>query len=189
MLRLLKIINPAGQSHVQDFTDFGDLVIFSACNAWGCEPWITDGTSDGTELLKDINPFGDSNPADYTLFEGEIYFSADDGRHGVELWKTDGTEAGTVIVKNIAIEDDPDTPVDSSPHELTIFNGSLYFAATDGQYGVELWKTDGTEAGTVIVKNIAIEDDPDTPVDSSPHELTIFNGSLYFAATDGQYGC
>ena len=200
VLQLLKIINPAGKSHVQDFTDFGDLIIFSACDAvWGCEPWITDGTSDGTELLKDINPFvGDSNPADYTLFAGEIYFSADDGRHGVELWKTDGTEIGTVMVKNIGIEDSlPPLPtsVSSDPQELTVFNDTLFFVANDIDYedhgqGVELWKTDGTEAGTVIVKNIAIEDpdDPDTPVDSSPHELTIFNGSLYFVATDGEYG-
>jgi ELWxxDGT repeat protein len=187
---------------VQDFTDFGDLVIFSACNAWGCEPWITDGTSDGTALLKDINPLGDSNPTDYTLFEGEIYFSADDGRHGVELWKTDGTGIGTVMVKNIGIEDSLSpfpAPVSSDPQELTVFNDALFFVANDIDYenhgqGVELWKTDGTEAGTVIVKNIAIEDpsnpaqDPDTPIDSDPRNLTVFNGALYFVATDGRYG-
>jgi len=202
VLRLLKIINPVGKSHVQDFTDFGDLVIFSACNAWGCEPWITDGTSEGTALLKDINPLGDSNPADYTLFEGEIYFSADDGRHGVELWKTDGTGIGTVMVKNIGIEDSLSpfpAPVSSDPQELTVFNDALFFVANDIDYenhgqGVELWKTDGTEAGTVIVKNIAIEDpsnpaqDPDTPIDSDPRNLTVFNGALYFVATDGRYG-
>jgi len=202
VLRLLKIINPVGKSHVQDFTDFGDLVIFSACNAWGCEPWITDGTSEGTALLKDINPLGDSNPADYTLFEGEIYFSADDGRHGVELWKTDGTGIGTVMVKNIGIEDSLPpfpAPVSSDPQELTVFNDALFFVANDIDYenhgqGVELWKTDGTEAGTVIVKNIAIEDpsnpaqDPDTPIDSDPRNLTVFNGALYFVATDGRYG-
>ncbi len=202
VLRLLKIINLDGQSHVQDFTDFGDLIIFSACNASGCEPWITDGTSDGTALLKDINPFGDSNPADYTLFEGEIYFSADDGRHGVELWKTDGTGIGTVMVKNIGIEDSLPpfpAPVSSDPQELTVFNDALFFVANDIDYenhgqGVELWKTDGTEAGTVIVKNIAIEDpgnlaqDPDTPIDSDPRNLTVFNGALYFVATDGIYG-
>jgi ELWxxDGT repeat protein len=201
-LRLLKIINPVGKSHVQGFTAFGELTIFSACNVGAdCEPWITDGTSEGTRLLKDINPYGDSNPLGYILFDDEIYFSADDGEYGVELWKTNGTENGTVIVKNIGIEEDlvSPTPISSDPHALTIFNGALYFVANDIDYegygqGIELWKTDSTETGTVIVKNIAVEDpdnpsgDPDTPIDSSPHALTVFNGALYFAATDGPYG-
>ena len=36
---------------------------------------------------------------------------------------------------------------------LTVFNNELFFAATDGN-GTELWKTDGTESGTVMVKDI-----------------------------------
>jgi ELWxxDGT repeat protein len=189
-LSLVKAINPAGKSHVQGFTAYGDQTIFSACNVLaGCEPWITDGTTGGTYLLQDINPGNeDSSPFGYILFDDEVYFSADDGEHGIELWKTDGTEAGTVLVRNIAEETDPDTPIDSAPHELTVFNGALYFAASDGETGIELWKTDGTEAGTVLVRNIAEEADPDTPIDSAPHELTVFNGALYFAATDGETG-
>ena len=200
----LKTINPTGKSQVQGFTALGDQTVFSACNALGCEPWITDGSSNGTALLKDINPDGDSNPAAYILFDGEVYFSADDGDHGVELWKTDGTNAGTVMVKNIGIEEDlallpPAAAISGNPQELTVFNGSLYFVANDVDFqgygqGIELWKTDGTEVGTVIVMNIAIEDpdnpalDPDVAVGSFPHELTVFDGALYFAATDGEYG-
>ena len=33
-------------------------------------------------------------------------------------------------------------------------NGTLFFAANDGMHGVELWKSDGTAAGTVLVKDI-----------------------------------
>ena len=42
----------------------------------------------------------------------------------------------------------------SVPIDLTNVNGTLYFAANDGAHGEELWKSDGTAAGTVMVKDI-----------------------------------
>src|SRR5205085_6189998 len=33
-------------------------------------------------------------------------------------------------------------------------NGTIYFEANDGVHGIELWKTDGTTGGTVMVKDI-----------------------------------
>ena len=57
---------------------------------------------------------------------------------------------------------------------------SVYFAATDGVHGVELWKTDGTADGTVIVRDIApgVEG-------SSPARLTRLGDRLWFSAADG----
>ena len=48
----------------------------------------------------------------------------------------------------------------------------LYFAAFDSTNGSELWKTDGTEPGTVMIKNI----NPGAG-DSFPAEFTVFNGA------------
>src|SRR5688572_28992134 len=42
----------------------------------------------------------------------------------------------------------------SSPDNSVEMGGMLYFAANDGANGVELWKSNGTEAGTVLVKDI-----------------------------------
>ncbi len=42
----------------------------------------------------------------------------------------------------------------SNPSDIVEMGGSVYFAATTDELGTELWKSDGTEAGTVLVKDI-----------------------------------
>ena len=69
---------------------------------------------------------------------------------GWELWKTEGTNAGTVMLKPYA--GGINNTGDSNPANLTNLNGVLYFTATDGTNGMELWKTDGTNVGTVMLK-------------------------------------
>src|SRR5919202_1008300 len=66
---------------------------------------------------------------------------------------------------------------------LTDVNGTLFFVADDGVHGYELWKSDGTAAGTVMVKDIQPGPGPSVPV-----YLTNVNGTVFFAADDGAHG-
>jgi ELWxxDGT repeat protein len=63
-----------------------------------------------------------------------------------------------------------------------LMNGVLFFPADDGVNGVELWKTDGTASGTVLVKDI----NPSGP--SNPGSFVVFNNTLFFIASDGVTG-
>ena len=69
----------------------------------------------------------------------------------------------------------------SHPTLLTPVGNTLYFAAGNDSVGLELWRTDGTETGTVVVKDIV----PGAS-SSNPRYLTNVNGTLYFRATNQQ---
>jgi ELWxxDGT repeat protein len=64
-------------------------------------------------------------------------------------------------------------------------DGTLYFRADNGVNGVELWKSDGTAAGTVLVDDIR---PGGVNMHSNPQELTNVSGTLFFRADDGVDG-
>jgi ELWxxDGT repeat protein len=151
--------------------------------------WKSDGTKAGTVMVKDIYPgFGEgpysSSPECLTDVNGMLFFYASDGVHGGELWKSDGTPGGTVMVKDINPGNgDSCIGWDCSGSDLTSVNEVLFFAADDSVHGNELWKSDGTPEGTVMVKDIY----PDKGSDNIM-ELTNANGTLFFTADDGNHG-
>ncbi|HKV08274.1 MAG TPA: ELWxxDGT repeat protein [Thermoanaerobaculia bacterium] len=108
----------------------GNRVFFSAWYpTYGAEPWVTDGTPQGTRLLADLEPGrGHSYPAGFTVFAGRIWFSA-----AHRLWMSNGTAKGTIAIG----------PEWGSIESLLVHAGRLWFLAN----GRELWSTDGTAAG------------------------------------------
>ena len=141
--------------------------------------WKTDGTAEGTVSVQDSINTVVAYYYGITEFNGEFYFQATDNVNGFELWKTNGMAAGTVLVKDI--NPGARSSFDYRFKDFTVFNGALYFHANDGVNGSELWKTDGTAAGTVLVKDINAA----AGVSSSPSDFTVFNNTLYFSASDG----
>ncbi|MBI99102.1 MAG: hyalin, partial [Euryarchaeota archaeon] len=70
-----------------------------------------------------------------------------------------------------------------NPQYLTAVGNTLYFSATDGTHSVELWKSDGTSSGTVMVKDIRNGSSGSTPM-----FFTVVGNALYFRADDGTHG-
>ncbi len=64
-----------------------------------------------------------------------------------------------------------------APYGMVSIGSTAFFAASSAANGVELWKSDGTTAGTVMVKDLI-----SGPTDSFPNDLTNVNGVLYFSA-------
>jgi ELWxxDGT repeat protein len=172
----VKNIHPVGDSVPAYLTNVAGTLFFSATDGiTGQELWRSDGTSAGTVLVKDINPGGDSHPNDLFNANGSLVFSAIDGVTGRELWTSDGTSTGTSLL--VDLNPGGGHALYSSLAQLTSFNGSLLFNGFNGADGFELWKTDGTSTGTILVRDL----DPTTS-SSYPQSLVDINGTLYFTA-------
>jgi ELWxxDGT repeat protein len=189
---LVKDVNPGTSGPVREIEIVSGIVFFTVDDgATGLELWRTDGTEQGTVLVKDIEPGPSSSlPIGLTEASGRLFFTASDGVHGRELWTSDGTEPGTVMVMDILPGSGGSLSSTSNKYRLAAAGGVLYFAPNDGVHGAELWRSDGTEAGTFLVKDVW----------PGPLSSTVGTGSgmifrptavgdvLYFASNDGVHG-
>ncbi|CAN5163818.1 hypothetical protein BH09BAC1_BH09BAC1_30660 [soil metagenome] len=184
---VIKDIRPgagSGNIYLSKLTINGKLLFMANDSVHGNELWVSDGTAAGTTLLKDIgagtmNGMEGAYISRAVMFNGKVYFAGNDhagGGYNVELWETDGTTAGTKLVKEI-------NPTGSANFGyFQVYNGKLYFSATDGVNGIELWVTDGTAANTVMVKDILPGADG-----FDIRSFQVYNGQLLFAVADAGF--
>lgn len=189
----------ASEKVLIDFNNFGSAIMnnkfyFGGINAEkGNELWVTDGTDAGTKMVKDINPGagsanveGPNDRGNFAVMDNNLYFVANDGTNGTQLWKSDGTEGGTGLVKVIRSGANPEIefPSTADSNYYVANNHFLFFTANDGVHGRELWRTNGTAEGTILVKDINLGSASTT---FGPTFLSLC-GVIVFAANDGQHG-
>lgn len=144
--------------------------------------WKTDGTTTGTVQVTPDND-GFFNPSKVMLvYNNMIYFDAKKNSFDnySMLFRTDGTASGTALFQDIPIT----IVMGSNPTDFIVYNNLLYYSAgnDNGQFGKELWRTDGTVAGTELVADIFPNNITNSSKGSSPAHFIIFNNELYFRA-------
>jgi ELWxxDGT repeat protein len=139
--------------------------------------WRTDGTAAGTAsvtLADGLVRIADAMIA----HQGALYVLGEDYEYPYgtsALWRVDGD---TVTRLGTFGQHPSSQALDLAPAgSLVLFN------VNDGQRGIELWATDGTPAGTRLVRDIA-----PGPFSSDAGSLTALGGKVYFSARDHAHG-
>ncbi len=173
-----------------DTTSGGDSIVVSENGAFSYQVTMEDPAAFSVSLVSipGVQTGWVANPGSLsgTIYSGIAvefanlcFFGAFDGS-SMGLWKSDGTPEGTVKVRDFAdIAANPNayfTDRGIEPYVPVILNGAVYFnASADGMYS-ELWKSDGTAAGTSQLTTYTV-----SGYGADPYFLAATNSGLYFA--------
>ncbi len=141
---------PVPPRGLEYFVDGSRAFFAGADTEHGSEPWTSDGTIAGTHRMRDVDDveLSHSRPGFFHTVGDRLYFFADDGTSGFEPWTSDGTEAGTRRIADIVPGEHPGNP---PSHEMAAVLGSSLLFTRFGEEVHELWRTDGSAAGTFRV--------------------------------------
>ncbi|MFL6258151.1 MAG: ELWxxDGT repeat protein [Thermoanaerobaculia bacterium] len=168
-----------------EFTAIGGrLVFYVATSVGGLGTfWTSDGTDAGTQPLApasgswpyvDVFSQGiDSKGVDnHGVAGGRLFFRGD---FTPSFWVTDGTMAGSSKILDVPVATSSFSAINGNldPGLLAALDGALFFQGTDGIHNYELWRSDGTAAGTSQVSDLG---------SALPRDLHTVNGRLAFIA-------
>ena len=129
-----------GQFRPYGFTSVaGRLFFLSSDSRYGIEPWVSDGTGDGTRRLADICPGACSSyPRFVTALGDRIFFfaeEADDAFGGASLFVLEGDRLESLGRFGY-------------PYRSRALGSELFFAVDNGSGGQRIYRSDGTREGT-----------------------------------------
>ena len=113
-----------------------------------------------------------------------IFYQGTDPTHGKELWAFNHTLPVSVnnphMVKDVY--SGANNGISGDCEDMLVVNNTLFFRGNDGSNGVELWKSDGTSSGTVMVKDLNSGSGS-----SNPSDFTTANDKLFFTTATTSY--
>jgi ELWxxDGT repeat protein len=183
-------INPGpASSDPSELTNLGGALVFVASDGvHGRELWRYDGANPPA-MVADLSSMGGSNPGDLVNAAGTLFFHAQsDPATGDELWKYDGSSPPVMLAPGLG---GINPAGGSDPTDLIAVGGTVYFWANDGLHATELWKSNGSDAGTLLVAdtNPGIEPPPGPgPLGQARSKLGSAGSTVLFDADDGTNG-
>jgi ELWxxDGT repeat protein len=155
----------------------GGRVLFTVYSPGRVALWETDGTRAGTHRIVPAAPFTSRADAFFGVGEGggRLVFAAgqgEDSQYREQLWVLDRGSRRPRLLRSF-----PYAAFDLV--EAALFKGRLFFTGQDPQ-GFEPWETDGTPAGTRVLKRLA-----PGPLDGIPAQFRVFAGSLVITTQKG----
>jgi ELWxxDGT repeat protein len=178
---LVRDINPgSSDSYISNVATNNGLLYFRAYSpSHGHEPWRSDGTEAGTFMIQELGPgTGSSLPAFFSELGFAEFFTASIST-GPGIFRTMGLSNDVAIVKESFVLWASTSPMASA-------GGLMFLSGSEvGPLGgdKELWRSNGTPAGTVRVKDI----NPGS-LASYPENLVAVGNTLYFSAYDATHG-
>lgn len=143
----------------------------------------SDGTEQGTEILF----LAPRAARDFTNIGKTIVFTNTSSASGTELWKTDGTSDGSQVLKDIYKGKNSSHPAGQILNDrFAMSRKTGVFAAESAETGREIWTTDGTAGGTLLLRDFA--EGSKSGVPNKTYDGTVYlasNGrTTYFLALD-----
>lgn len=178
-VRLAQAIVPTGtQPRIEEVEVVGSRIYFTVSNRerfhwlWRCE-----GDPGTAEMIPRDSVTSSWKKLDnLRAARGKLFFQGDEGRiDRLALWCGDGTLVGSENLGRVSLG--------ANSSQLLAMGDLVYFTTIQALTGGELWRSDGTPAGTGLVKDIAKGSSS-----SDPARFCAAGRWLYFAATDPQKG-
>ena len=146
-------------------------------SAGASELWRTDGTKHGTHKLHGYRgSFGT-----YTQVSNRLFYAIA-GSSGTDLWVTGGEKYNTSFIKHLGSRNRPVRLT-----QLVSFEDRLFFTAQDTPQKMSLWTSDGTDRGTMLIRDLGVAPAGQAYPDPSS-DLTAFDGHLFFGAYGDSHG-
>ncbi|MFZ6029341.1 MAG: Ig-like domain-containing protein [Chloroflexota bacterium] len=177
---LVKDINPStvwDASTVRNLVLFDDRLFFTASDGLhGISLWQSNGTAAGTLIFKDFDENISYAPSSLTVLNDKLFFSVASKTNGKEerneLWWSDGTVNGTARIKQFYPGQGVALTSLAAVDSLLFFLVIIPPPPDEKGQTYELWRSDGTAAGTIWLGDF-----------SSLREPANMNGKLYFVGT------